>query len=81
METDGQRSSLPLFLQPHAPLDLSGLHIVMDERGWPRAMIPEGLAADDKNRLALYVAAAFEEPFKLPSSKAGTELAILSKSS
>src|SRR5262245_34779026 len=72
-EVSVQRSALPIFLQPPASIAVSGLRIVLDQRGWPRATIAEGPDRDDRNRLALYVAAEFEEPFALPPNKPGTE--------
>lgn len=72
-------STLPIFLQPPASIAVSGLRIILDQRGWPRATIAEGPACDDGDRLALYVAAEFEEPFALPPNKPGTEWIHLAK--
>lgn len=74
-----QQCALPVFLQPPKSIDLSGLRIVLDQRGWPRAAIAEGPARDDRDRLALYIAAEFEEPLDLPLSKPGTEWLHLAK--
>lgn len=79
MEHNLQRPALPVFLQPPTSITLSGLRIVLDQRGWPRATIAEGPVPDDQNRLALYVAAEFEEPIVLPQTKQGTEWLHLAK--
>lgn len=55
------------------------MRILLDERGWPRATIAEGPASDDAQRLALYVAAEFEESADLPQQKAAVEWLHLAK--
>jgi hypothetical protein len=74
-----ENPSLPLFFQPSASMQLGGLRIVLDEKGWPRAAIAEGVAIDDHNRRVLYLGTEFEEPFALPTSKEGMEWLHLSK--
>ena len=76
---DPERPVLPIFLHPPGAISVSGLRVVLDERGWPRAAIAEGPAIDDRERLALYIAAEFEEPLDLPRSQLGTEWLHLSK--
>ena len=73
------RPSLPVLIQPQSSIALSGLRVLLDQRGWPRATIMEGPAHDDGNRLALYITAEFEEPSELPLSKRGTEWLHLAK--
>jgi hypothetical protein len=53
--------------------------VVLDDRGWPRAALVEGPASDDAGRLALYVAAEFEEASDVPADKAASEWLHLAK--
>ena len=78
-EQDVQRPALPILIQPRALTQLSGLRIVLDERGWPRAAIAEGPILEDSNRLALYAATEFEESTEIPSNQPGQEWLHLAK--
>ena len=79
MQKEELRPALPIFIQPPTSIQLSGLRIVLDERGWPRAAIAEGIIPEDNNRIALYAATEFEEPVQLPSTKLGREWLHLAK--
>jgi hypothetical protein len=79
MKQEVQRPALPIFVQPSTSIELSGLRVVLDDRGWPRAVIAEGTVPEDNNRLALYAATEFEEPMRLPSTKPGREWLHLTK--
>src|SRR6266704_645604 len=73
------RTPLPIRLAPQASLTLSGLRVVLDRRGWPRATLAVCRMSDDRDRLALFVAAEFEEPVQVPASKRGAEWIHLAK--
>ena len=79
MQQGEQRPTLPIIIQPPTSIQLSGLRVVLDERGWPRAVIAEGSVPEDNNRLALYAATEFEEPAPLPSTRSGREWLHLAK--
>jgi hypothetical protein len=79
MVPDPSRPRLPVFLHPSWNLQLSGMRVLLDERGWPRAALLEGPAPDDQNRLALFIASEFEEAQPVPSTKSGVEWMHLAK--
>jgi hypothetical protein len=73
MMPGSSRPPLPIFLQPPGSISVSGMRVILDQRGWPRAALVEGPVADDGDRLGLFIAAEFEEPQHIPRAKAGVE--------
>lgn len=58
-------------------LGIGGMRAILDERGWPRAVITEGPMSMDRGRLALHVPFEFAEPITAPKGKQGNEWAHL----
>jgi hypothetical protein len=73
VEDDPRRPRLPIFVDPGAGLSISGLQVVLDAKGWPRAGIAEGPVSSDRGRPARFVAFEFEEPMAAPTSKQAVE--------
>lgn len=79
MGADPSRPLLPIFLHPAWALNVSGMRVLLDGRGWPRSALLEGPAPDDGDRLALFIAAEFEEAQSVPLSKMAVEWMHLAK--